>query len=48
MELTKNFTELNAIEMNEIDGGFIITLTTGAAVGLCIFGGGFLAGLIFA
>ena len=27
MELTKNFTELNATEMNEIEGGFVVTLT---------------------
>ena len=44
--MKKGFVELSVNECEEVNGG-VITLTTGAIIGLCCLGGGFVVGLIW-
>lgn len=45
--MKNGFVELSANELQETNGGFVISLTTGAVIGLCCLGGGFVVGLIW-
>lgn len=43
--MKNGFVGLSASELQETNGGFV--LTTGAIIGLCCLGGGFVVGLIW-
>lgn len=43
--MKNGFVELSAYECDEVNGG--LAFTTGAIIGLCCLGGGFVVGLIW-